>query len=186
MRLLAAELGSGVMSLYKHVTDKDDLLDCMVDLVAAEIELPPAKAEWKEDLRSTAISAYKVLLSHPWATGIWGSRNPGLAKNRYHESILRVLREAGFSEELACQGYHALTMHVVGFAMQVLEMPFSNKDEMFSAGKKALETLSEQNFPYLVEHVEFHLKAKNYKSDFKYILDLILDGLDRDFAQSRK
>ena len=40
MRRLGEELGVEAMSLYKHVANKDDLLDGMVDLVFAEIELP--------------------------------------------------------------------------------------------------------------------------------------------------
>ena len=36
----AKELGYEVMSLYNHVSGKEDLLDAMVDAVAAEIEGP--------------------------------------------------------------------------------------------------------------------------------------------------
>ena len=41
MRRLGEELGVEAMSLYKHVANKDDLLDGMVDVVFGEIELPP-------------------------------------------------------------------------------------------------------------------------------------------------
>ncbi len=181
MRQLANKLGFGVMSLYNHIKDKDDLLDGMVDAVATEIELPAGGDEWQAALRGCAISAYKTMLKHRWLAGQWG-RQPGAAKNRYHESILRVMREANFPEELACQGFHALTMHVVGFALQVLEMPFTNKREFTAMGKKSLEALPEQDFPYLREHIHFHLDGRDQRNDFKYMLDLILDGLNRDYT----
>ena len=44
MRRLGEDLGVEAMSLYKHVANKDDLLDGMVDLVFAEIELPAPAA----------------------------------------------------------------------------------------------------------------------------------------------
>ena len=47
MRKLAKELGVEAMSLYNHVANKDDLLDGMVDLVFAEIELPSSAGDWK-------------------------------------------------------------------------------------------------------------------------------------------
>ena len=47
MRGLAKSLGFGAMSLYNHVSDKDDLIDAMVDTVAAEIEVPEPGTPWK-------------------------------------------------------------------------------------------------------------------------------------------
>jgi len=185
MRQLAGALQCGVMSLYNHVTDKDDLLDAMVDAVAAEIELPTRRGTqktWAADLRACVISAYKAMLKHTWVAKIWG-RGTGSAKNNYHETILRTLREAGFSEELTCRGFHALTMHVVGFALQVLELPFSNKKELRSIGARVLDELSEDHYPYLREHVHFHLAGKDQRNDFKYMLGLILEGLAQDRAK---
>ena len=40
MRKLGQELGVGPMALYRHVANKDDLVDAMVDLVFGEIGLP--------------------------------------------------------------------------------------------------------------------------------------------------
>ncbi len=179
MRSLASELGFGVMSLYNHVSDKDDLIEGMSDAVAAEIELPSGPVVWKRDLRALAISAYRALLNHPWASSVWGRSN-SLNKSKYHEAVLRVLRQAGFSEELSCRGFHALTMHVVGFAMQVMEMQFTSKAELHALGKKYMADLPREDYPYLHEHVEFHLAGKDTRNDFKYMLDLILDGLERD------
>ena len=183
MRTLAKQLGYGVMSLYNHVADKDDLLDGMLELVAAEIVLPPAQAEWQSDLRDCAISAYKALLNHRWAGRYW-SRSPGPTKNLYHEAILRVLRQGQFSEALACQGYHALTMHVVGFAVQVAELPFTSNKQSVAMTKQAQQQMPVDAYPYLNEHIKFHLAGKDKTNNFKYMLDLILDGLERDLKTS--
>jgi AcrR family transcriptional regulator len=67
MRKLAQEMGVKAMSLYNHVTNKDDMLDSIVDIVVSEIELPKIGGDWRDAMRRRAISAYKILLRHPWA-----------------------------------------------------------------------------------------------------------------------
>ncbi|MEM7077568.1 MAG: TetR/AcrR family transcriptional regulator C-terminal domain-containing protein [Pseudomonadota bacterium] len=186
MRHLAGTLGCGVMSLYNHIADKDDLLAAMVDAVAEEIEHPPPRPGgegWRDDLKFCVTSAYKAMLNHPWVAGHWGRGN-GPAKNAYHETVLRIMRQAGLSEELSCRGFHGLTMHVVGFALQVMELraTMTDKQKVHALGHQALSTLSEDEFPYLREHVRLHLAGKDQRNDFKYMRDLILDGLVRDHA----
>ncbi len=65
MRRLAEKLGVKPMTLYHHVTNKDEVLDGMVDAVFSEIELPPENAEWKPAMRHRVQSARAVLLRHP-------------------------------------------------------------------------------------------------------------------------
>ena len=49
MRKIALELGVVPMALYKHVANKDEMLDGMVDVVVGEIDPPLADADWKTD-----------------------------------------------------------------------------------------------------------------------------------------
>lgn len=182
MRSLAKELGCGVMSLYNHVQDKDDLLDAMVDAVASEIKISKNRKSWQEDLSRCITSAYRMMLKHPWLPQQWG-RSLGFSKNRYHNAILQIMCEADFPEELACRGFHALTMHVVGYSLQAMEMPFKTKQEFVAFGKQHLKSLEEQELSYLRDHVQFHLDGKDKRSDFKYMLDLILAGLESDLQR---
>ena len=73
MRKIAQELGVEAMSLYNHVASKDEIVDGIVDLVAAEIDLAPTGDDWKEAMRRRVISAHEVLLQHPWACNLWMS-----------------------------------------------------------------------------------------------------------------
>ena len=70
MRRLAQELGVEAMSLYNHVENKDDIVAGMLDLVAAEIDLPADDADWKAGLRGTAISAHEASMSRGTARSI--------------------------------------------------------------------------------------------------------------------
>ena len=116
MRRLAQELGVEAMSLYHHVANKDAILDGIVDVVFAEIELPDAEAGWREAMRRRAISVRDALRRHPWATGLMESRpTPGPANLRHHDAVLGVLRGAGFPRELTAHAYALLDSYIYGF-----------------------------------------------------------------------
>src|SRR5262249_26022989 len=77
MRKLARELGVEAMSLYNHVANKADLVDPIVDLVIAEIDLPES-GPWDEAIRKCAVSAHEAFLRHPWAcSGVIGPSETG-------------------------------------------------------------------------------------------------------------
>ena len=89
MRKLAQELGVEAMTLYYYVAKKDDILNGIVDIVIGEIELPSPGDDWKPALRRMAISAYEVLVRHPWAAGlVLSSSGVSASRLRYMESIL--------------------------------------------------------------------------------------------------
>lgn len=78
-----------------------------------------------EDLRACMISAFSMMRDHRWVSRIC-NRPLGLEKNCYYEG-LRIMSVADVTEELSYRGGHALATHLVGFSLQVLEMPFSNQ-----------------------------------------------------------
>ena len=80
MRKLGDNLGVEAMSLYNHVANKAELLDGMIDLVFAEIELPTDGSAWRVAMRERAVSARRALSRHRWAIGLMESRSsPGPA-----------------------------------------------------------------------------------------------------------
>src|SRR4029453_18393407 len=74
MRRLAQELGVVPMALYKHVANKEELLDGMVDVIVGEIDPPASSADWKKAVRLRILSARRALLRHPWARQVLESR----------------------------------------------------------------------------------------------------------------
>src|SRR3954454_10877753 len=98
IRSLAQRLGAKPMSLYHHVANKDEILDGLVDLVFAEIELPEPSGDWRAEMTRRARSAVAVLRRHPWSVGLLESRtSPGPATLRHHETTIAALRAGGFS-----------------------------------------------------------------------------------------
>jgi AcrR family transcriptional regulator len=181
MRKLGQELGVQAMSLYKHVANKDDILDGIVDIVASEIEVPSIGGDWKAAMRRRSISAHEALLRHPWATMLIVSRaNVGPAMLRYVDATLGCLREAGFSYAMADHAWNAIDSYVYGFTLQKLNFPFE-PDEYAEVAKAYLPQIPAEKYPYLVglsqEVIAGHHDGLH---DFEFGLDLLLDGLDQD------
>lgn len=182
MRKLGQELGVEAMSLYKHVANKDDMLDGMVDVVFSEFDLPSDGVHWTEAMRLRATSARQALSRHPWAIGLTESRmKPGPANLRHHDSVIGCLREAGFSIEMAIHAYSALDSYIYGFALQEKSLPFDTSDQVGEVAEIILSQFPADEYPYLAESVVEHITKSGweYSDEFQFGLDLILDGLEK-------
>ncbi len=181
MRALAQELGVVPMALYKHVANKEELLDGMVDVVFGEIELPPVDVEWRSAMRRRALSTREALKRHGWAIGVMESRNPGPANLRNHDAVMGCLRTAGFSFEMAIHAYSLQDAYIYGFALQERDTAFETPDSAGEAAQRRMEALGAlEEYPHLAE-VAARLPASGYDNavEFRWGLDLILDGLER-------
>jgi AcrR family transcriptional regulator len=185
MRRLAQGLGVEAMSLYNHVANKDDLLDAMVEHGMAEVDWPPADpaapwATWREALAERARAIHRVLLSHPWLTGLIVSRaNVGPRMLRYVDATLGCLVAAGFSYPLADQAWNTLDNHIYGFTLQELNFPFE-PSEYAAVAAAYLPDLSREQYPHL--HALTRLVSAGGHDgvhDFELGLELTLDGLER-------
>ena len=124
MRNLAEELGVEAMSLYYHVANKEAVLDGVVDVIVSEIEEavsstagPSAEVDWRAAMRMRILAAREVLLRHRWASTLIEGRttfSPGIV--RYFDGVLGILRQGGFSVDLAHHSLHALGSRVLGFS----------------------------------------------------------------------
>jgi AcrR family transcriptional regulator len=182
MRKLGVELGVEAMSLYNHVTSKSDLLDGMVDLVFAEIDLPTDVVGWRVAMRRRAISTRRVLGRHRWAIGLMETRtSPGPATLRHHDAVLGILRAAGFSVAMAAHTYSLLDSYTYGFAMQEANLPFDTGKETAALAQSMLARSSPGAYPHLTEFTVEHVlqPGYDYGDEFEYGLDLILDGVER-------
>jgi AcrR family transcriptional regulator len=182
MRQLAEELEVAPMALYRHIANKDDLIDAMVDVVFSEIGLPAGGADWKTAMRERAISLRDVLLRHRWAIGLMESRrSPGPANLRHHDAVLGKLRAAGFSVGMAAHAYSLLDSYIYGFALTKMNLPFDTKAKVAEVAQEMLEPFPVNEYPNLVEFITQHaMKPRyDYGDEFEYGLDVLLDGLER-------
>ncbi|MDT7745249.1 MAG: hypothetical protein QOE59_4327, partial [Actinomycetota bacterium] len=119
MRRVAASLGSGAMSLYRHVPSKDELLLLMRDAVFAELPLPPEPpSSWRAALELTARTQWRLYRRHSWLARTTSLTRPYAGPNQlpFSEWNLRVLGELGFDDETTFHLHLSLFSFVHGSA----------------------------------------------------------------------
>ena len=186
MRNLAEKLGVVPMALYKHVANKDELLDAMVDVVFGEVAFSTG-AGWRTAMRARAISMREGMTRHPWAVGLMEVRTPGPANLRHHNATMGCLREeAGLPFRMAIHAFSAMDSYIYGFALQEKTLPFDTPEESAEVLDARARVLTEEHpspageYPYLFEILEeFRKSGYDYKEEFEFGLDLILDGIER-------
>jgi len=179
MQRIGRRLGVEAMSLYRHVRNKDDILDGIVDLVFAEIELPVDRSNWRTVLRAQSISTRAALRRHPWAITLMESRmTPGPANLRTHEDTITVLLDAGCSAVMATHVYNLVDSYVYGFALQEVNFPFSNAEELAAMSEELLANLQADEYPNSARVArELLTSGFDYADEFEFGLDLILDAI---------
>lgn len=185
IRKLATAIDVKPMTIYHHVPNKEAIIDGMIDLVFAEIELPPVRIDWKASMRHRARSARAVLARHPWAPPLMESRtSPGPATLGHHDAVLGCLRRAGFSIEMTAHAYALLDSYLYGFALQEANLPATGGADMSELAESITEQFPPGEYPHLVELTTEHVLKPGYdfSNEFEFGLTLILDGLENPTA----
>jgi AcrR family transcriptional regulator len=180
MRRLGRELGVEAASLYHHVAGKDQILDGLVDVVAAEIELPAASTDWRAAISQRAHHTRAVLLRHPWAVSLMASRTtPGPATLRLLDAGIRCFRAGGFSIRSTAHAISTVDSYVHGFVLQEVNLPFRDESELAAMTAAIMETFPASSFPYLFELTVEHVlqPGYDYGQEFESGLGLVLDGV---------
>jgi AcrR family transcriptional regulator len=184
MRNLAQELGVVPMALYKHVANKEELLDGMVDAVVGEIDPPARGTGWKSAVRQRILSARRALQRHPWASQMIQSRtNPTPVVLEYMDSMIGMFRVGGFSVDLTHHVMHVLGSRMMGFTQEMFDDSQSLDPEIQAAMIREISA----KYPYVAEiamaasHDEQSIVGPGCDDqfEFEFALDLLLDGFER-------
>ena len=184
MRRLAEELGVVPMALYKHLANKEELLDGMIDVVVGEIDPPVAGAGWKSAVRQRILSARRALLRHPWASQVMESKqNPTPLVLAYMDTMIGLFRAGGFSVNLTHHVMHTIGSRVLGFSQELFNDSSTVDPEVAAAMLRELGP----KFPNVLaiataaSHEEASVVGPGCDDqyEFEFALDLLLDGFER-------
>jgi AcrR family transcriptional regulator len=184
MRRIAQELGVVPMALYKHVANKDELLDGMVDVIVGEIDPAAGGTDWKTAIRRRVLSARRALLRHPWASRVIESRTSATpAVLAYMDSMIGIFRAGGFSIDLTHHAMHAMGSRLLGFTQELFD---DTADVSPEVQAEMLRQLAGTH-PHITElvtaitHDEASVVGQGCDDqfEFEFALDLMLDGLER-------
>jgi len=185
MRNLAQGLGVVPMALYKHVANKEELLDGMVDVIISEIDPPMDGANWKDAVRQRILSARHALLRHRWAPQMIETRTQATpVVLDYMNSLMGMFRAGGFSVDLTHHVMHALGIRMWGFTREVFPTPAAPADP---DEREAMFSQFAAKYPYVIEMATAGSNDEESAAaagcdaqfEFEFALDVLLDGFER-------
>ncbi len=181
MRRVAREVGVEAMSLYNHVTDKEDLLDGICARVMADFRFPDEEGDWVATTRHGASEWRRVLKSHPNVLALFAERNKpmtDLDALMPMEFALRTIGRAGIGEREAVQVFNVMGGYIMGFVMM-------ESGRMFGGGTMEKDTPSPDQMAHVLAAGQLpcvaaalpHLASCDPDEQFAFGLDLLLAGL---------
>ncbi|WP_158607564.1 TetR/AcrR family transcriptional regulator [Flexivirga caeni] len=129
MRAVGNRLGVEAMSLYKHFSTRDELLDAVVELVVTELDndrLVRSGADdgWRDYLSRLAHGVRRYALAHPHAFPLVATRpaeapwvNPPLRSLSWIENMLRTLADEGFDPDQLLFAYRSFNSFLLGYLL---------------------------------------------------------------------
>jgi len=199
MRRLATDLGVEAMSLYHHLPGKDGLLDGLVDTVITEVNqeigrLPPSPegGDWRRELRQRCLAARQVMLRHPWAPSLIGTRSViPFGVYLLFDEALGIMVRGGLSYHLGHQALHSLGSMLLGYVQEVFS-PNSVGEGLDPAAAEAEFAQLAGGLPHIAAMVDSEVHSHDdptlgwcdSQTEFEFTLDLLLDAFERRRTQS--
>jgi len=178
MRALADALGTAPMSLYRHVRGKDDLLRAVVALVLERMDLvPPPGGAWTERVGAWMHTLRDQLRGSPAAVSILiehGNYAPALL--RATNTLLRILREAGFDGPDAVRASREIMWSTLGFVSAELRGPVFSPSFYVEALRPLEDATRPDDVAEIAAHMP-HLLTRNLDEVFDAIVRHLLAGL---------
>lgn len=175
-RRLGDELGCEAMSVYHHFPSKAHLMDALVDLMLAEARVAMTEEwGWLERLRRAAHGFRAMALKHPKFFPFFAvHRLNTLAGVGYIDSIIGILRDAGFSDRDAARYFREIGYYLTGAAL--------DETAGYANGPSAAEPVSDEtiaaNFKHLAAAAPF-FQPGHFEATFETGLEILLAAVER-------
>jgi len=112
MRALAAALGTGPMTVYNYVPDKEGLEELVVAAVVAEVRIPEPTANWIDDVYALAEAMWLGIRAHPAAIPLVLTRRTSSATGfAVVDALIAALGRGGLSDVDRLAAFHAVCSH---------------------------------------------------------------------------
>ncbi|QTE03070.1 TetR/AcrR family transcriptional regulator [Streptomyces cyanogenus] len=188
-RRLGTALGADPSTLYRYFSGMDDLTRAIgEELMGRALDNWSATGKWRADLRSLGLAIHASYLAHPQAAALTASRVTGRPREiAVDETILGILRSAGFPDAAAVRLYHAFIDLSLAFAALdagalVLTQEARTRDEEMWTSTYA--RLPAESYPNIAATAHL-LAACMPHSAYQVVLDTLLDNAAAQLAAAR-
>ena len=158
MQAVADRLGVTPMALYRHVANKADLLDGVVEQILWEVPLPDPAQPWPDRLGALARGTRAAALRHPQVFPLLLQRpaaTPGARRTR--DAVYAALHDAGVSEADAVQLERILSTAVLGFAVSEAGGRFAaHSPQQLDADFQLLQDVLAEAVARAIQHATTH------------------------------
>ena len=180
MRRLAEAIGVTAMALYKHVANREELIDGMLDRLVASIDVPEQGIPWEEALRRRIRSARAVMRAHTWSRSAIETRaSASPTVLAYMDSLMAIMFAGGLSSDLVHHAMHALSTRMWGLTRDVLPTPAAPDDPELRA--RAMSEFAAA-YPAIVRMATTAPNAGaacDDDAEFDFAMNLLIDGFVR-------
>ena len=130
MHAVATSLRVTPMALYRHVDDKNALLDGLVELLLTEFPPSPATRPWDERLAALAEAIRDTARRHPATFPLLLTR-PAVtpAARAVRDAVQAALREGGLPEAAIARAERLVGTAILGFAASEAAGRFRQHDQ---------------------------------------------------------
>ena len=180
MRSLAAALGTGPMTLYNYVRNRESLEDLVAEAVIADVEVPPASGDWVDDVRSIATAVWQAVRNHPNAIPlVLTRRTTSPSSYPAAEYLIGALARGGLSDQELLTAFRAVLSLVMGSAQVELASQGSGPDRDAQQREMAsrIGTLAGNEHRRLAALSEVSQRS-TAAHDFAGGLELLLTGIE--------
>jgi len=171
---LAGALGTGPMTLYNYVKDRDDLDALVVEAVLAEISRPRPHGDWQHDVRAIVEATWRTVRRHPHVIPLVLTRRTLHETTLdWAEALLDALAGSGRSGSELLIAFRTVSGFVMGLAQAQLAGPLSAGADPDIARAQALPPA---RYPRLIEIAKAATRL-GADREFRAGLDIVMTGL---------
>jgi AcrR family transcriptional regulator len=182
MRSLAAALGTGPMTMYNYVRDKEGLEERVVAAVVAEIAVPAATKDWLADVHAVAGAMWRGIRAHPSAVSLVLTRRTSSGAGfAAADALVAALDRGRLSDADRLAAFHAVLAFVVGTVQSELAGPLTRGSDAREVAERIGEVAGDE-YPNIAALSKVAVRT-SVDADVDRGLRMLLDGIA---ARSRR
>lgn len=179
MRSLADTLGTGPMTLYNYVRDREGIEELVVDAVIASGRFPRRSPDWERDVTGIATAMWRALRAHPAAIPLVLTRRSASPESYAPaDALIEALGRAGLEQYELLAAFRAVLAFVMGAAQAEHAGPLagSRRDAQSREAARRIGLMAGADYPHVAALSQV-ARRSTAAADFKRGLEMLLHGI---------